>query len=123
MLSWALSPVGGEDASELSPGKQVLPGKMNKGPDVRKGKLTPTRRCNVSERQSQLSCWDTMGPNSQGTARSSDWVTQHPPVSLLPCVGQTGSSALVLHQLESTGCATPVLSCIRTLGHENPAVM
>lgn len=68
MLSWALSPVGGEDASELSPGKQVLPGKMNKGPDVRKGKLTPTRRCDVSERQSRLSCWDTTGPNSQGTA-------------------------------------------------------
>lgn len=47
MLSWALlSPLGGEDASELSPGKQVLPGKMNKGPDVRKGKLTPMRCCN-----------------------------------------------------------------------------
>lgn len=46
MLSWApLSSVGGEDAPELSPRKQVPPGKMNKGPDVRKGKLTPTRHC------------------------------------------------------------------------------
>lgn len=69
MLSWALlSPVGGEDASELSPGKQVLPGKMNKGPDVRKGKLTPTRSCRDSERLSRLSCCCTTGPNTQGTA-------------------------------------------------------
>lgn len=34
----------------------------------------------------------------------------------LPCAGQTGSSALILHHLESTGRATPVLSCIGTWG-------
>lgn len=56
-------------------------------------------------------------PNTQGTARCSDWVTQHPPASIwLPCVDHTGSSALVLQQLESTGCANPVLSCIRAWG-------
>lgn len=117
MLSWALSPVGGKDASELSPGKQVLPGKMNKGPDVRKGKLTPTRRCDVSERS----------PGSPaGTQRGQTARARHDPASTCEPPALRGSDRELSTAPAPAGehwLCTPVLSYIRTWGHENPAVM